>query len=123
MIEFLEPEKVPVLPDPPFSPDMAPSDYSLFPTLKNHLTGKRYNARNALGSAVVYQYLSSLPIEECENASKSGLIVKKGVFRYMESVLKGRASQNDFNICNKGETMKVILFLEQSSYDSIYRFA
>ena len=34
----------------------------------------------------------------------------------MESILKGRASQNDFNICSKGETMKVTLILEQPSY-------
>ena len=32
----------------------------------------------------------------------------------MKSILKGRASQNDFNICSKGET--VTLILEQPSY-------
>ena len=52
MIEFLESEKVTVLPDPPFSPDMALCDYFLFPTLKNHLSGKRHISRNAHGSAV-----------------------------------------------------------------------
>ena len=34
----------------------------------------------------------------------------------MESILKGRASQNDFNSYSKGETMKVTLILEQPSY-------
>ena len=64
--KFLESEKVTVLPHPPFSPDLAPCNYFLFPKLKYHLSGKRYNLRNALGSAV-YQYLMGVPIEEYEN--------------------------------------------------------
>ena len=40
--EFLESEKVKVLPHPPFSFDLAPRDYFLFPILKFHLSGKRY---------------------------------------------------------------------------------
>lgn len=31
-----------VLPHPPYSPDIAPSDYHLFRALQNHLDGKRY---------------------------------------------------------------------------------
>ena len=63
--EFLESEKVTVLPHPPFSPDLPTCDYFLFPKLKYHLSGKRYNSRNALGSAVYY--LMGFPIEEYEN--------------------------------------------------------
>ena len=33
VIEFLESEKLNVLPHPPFSPDLAPCDYFLFPKL------------------------------------------------------------------------------------------
>ena len=29
---------------PPYSPDLAPSDYFLFPNLKKHLAGKRYES-------------------------------------------------------------------------------
>ena len=63
--EFLESEKVNVLPHTPFSPDLAPCDYFLFPKLKFHLSGKSYKSRNALGSAV-YQFLMGLPIQDCE---------------------------------------------------------
>ena len=64
--EFLESEKVTILPHPPFLPDLAPCDYFLFPKLKYHLSGKRYNSRNALGSEV-YQYLMGVPIECYQN--------------------------------------------------------
>lgn len=63
--EFLASEKVTVLPHPPYSPDLAPCDFFLFPKLKFQLSGKRYKSRNALGSAV-YQYLMSVPIKEYE---------------------------------------------------------
>ena len=78
--EFLKSEMVTVL-HPPFSPDLPPPtpllpalpcDYFLFPKLRYHLSGKRYNSRNALRSAV-YQYLVGVLIEEYETASKNGL--------------------------------------------------
>jgi len=35
-----------ILPHPPYSPDLAPSDYYLFPKLKSHLSGQRYSSNN-----------------------------------------------------------------------------
>ena len=37
---------------PPYSPDLAPSDYLLFPNLKKHLAGKRYESDDDVISAV-----------------------------------------------------------------------
>ena len=37
---------------PPYSPDLAPSDYFLFPNLKKHLAGKRYESDDDVISAV-----------------------------------------------------------------------
>ena len=31
-----------ILDHPPYSPDLAPSDYHLFPALKEHLSGQRF---------------------------------------------------------------------------------
>ncbi|XP_014484747.1 PREDICTED: uncharacterized protein LOC106749613 [Dinoponera quadriceps] len=35
-----------VMPHPPYSPDLAPSDYHLFPKLKEHLCGQRFRSDN-----------------------------------------------------------------------------
>ena len=69
--KFLESEEVNVLPHLPFSPDLAPCDYFLFPKLKFHLSGKRCKSKNALGSAV-YQFLLGVPIH-FNGAFKIGL--------------------------------------------------
>ena len=37
---------------PPYSPDLAPSDYFLFPNMKNHLARKQYQTNNEVISAV-----------------------------------------------------------------------
>jgi histone-lysine N-methyltransferase SETMAR len=41
-----------IIEHPPYSPDLAPSDFYLFPNLKNNLRGNRYAEDNALMSAV-----------------------------------------------------------------------
>ena len=33
-----------ILPHPPYSPDLAPSDYFLFPNLKSYMKGKRFDS-------------------------------------------------------------------------------
>ena len=35
-----------LLDHPPYSPDLAPSDYRLFPKLKEHLHGKKFSSDN-----------------------------------------------------------------------------
>ena len=57
---FLKKEKVTVLPHPPYSPDLAPCDFFLFPKLKAFLAGRKYQSRQALGSAI-HQYLITVP--------------------------------------------------------------
>jgi transposase len=32
-----------ILPHPPYSPDLAPSDFYLFPKMKKHLRGQRFH--------------------------------------------------------------------------------
>ena len=41
-----------ILPHPPYSPDLAPSDFHLFPTLKSFLKGKRFTDDETLISEV-----------------------------------------------------------------------
>jgi histone-lysine N-methyltransferase SETMAR len=51
-----------VLPHPPYSPDMAPSDFHLFTSLKNWLKGKRYADIDEV-RAGVQEYFDSKPAE------------------------------------------------------------
>ncbi|EFN63457.1 Histone-lysine N-methyltransferase SETMAR, partial [Camponotus floridanus] len=51
--------KFELLPHPPYSPDLAPSDFFLFPNLKKYLGGKKYKS-NAEVENAVNQYFSGL---------------------------------------------------------------
>ena len=66
---FLKKEKVTVLPHPPYSPDLAPCDFFLFPKLKAFLAGQKYQSRQALGSAI-HQYLITVPKSAYRDAFK-----------------------------------------------------
>ena len=67
--QYLKPERVTMLPIPPYSPDLAPCDFYLFPKLKNFLSGRKYRSRQALGSAV-YQCLRTIPESSYRDAFK-----------------------------------------------------
>ena len=70
--DFLKTKKVTVLPHPPYSPDLAPADFFLFPKLKRMLSGRKYGSRNAVASAV-YQCLKRIPKKDYENAFRNWL--------------------------------------------------
>ena len=50
--EYLEKERIVVLPHPPYSSDLAPCDYFLFPRIKKELGGKRFDTDKELKRAV-----------------------------------------------------------------------
>ena len=60
---FLASENVKVLNHPPYSPDLSPCDFFLFPRLKKMLSGNKYISRSSLGSAI-YQCLQQIPKED-----------------------------------------------------------
>ena len=57
---FLVSGKVKVLNHPPYSPDLSPCDFVLFPRLKKMLSGNMYTSRSSLSSAI-YQCLQQIP--------------------------------------------------------------
>ncbi|KAI6648398.1 Transposase [Oopsacas minuta] len=63
---FLVVEGLELLPHPPYSLDLAPCDFWLFPKLKIYLQGKDFNALQALGTGL-YQYFKSIPEEVYRN--------------------------------------------------------
>ena len=60
---FLASEEVKVLNHPPYSPDLSPCDFFLFPRLKKMLSGNKYTSRSSLGSTI-YQCLQQIPKED-----------------------------------------------------------
>ena len=50
---FLASEKKKVLNHPPYSPDLSPCDFFLFPRLKKMLSGNKYMSRSSLGSTIL----------------------------------------------------------------------
>ena len=57
---FLASEKVKVLNHPPYSSDLSPCDFFLFPGLKKMFSGNKYTSRISLGSAIK-QCLQQIP--------------------------------------------------------------
>ena len=50
--EFLEERKIEIVPHPPYSPDLAPCDFHLYPTLKKNIKGRRFDSAQAALDAV-----------------------------------------------------------------------
>ncbi|GFT20279.1 integrase catalytic domain-containing protein [Trichonephila clavipes] len=60
---FLASKNIPVAPQPPYSPDLSPCDFSLFMKLKNHLKGHHFGTLENIQTAVTDQ-LKASPISE-----------------------------------------------------------
>lgn len=52
---------------PPYSPDLAPCDFWLFPVLKSRLRNRRFSGRNSIGQAVS-QAIESIQLDEWSQA-------------------------------------------------------
>ena len=61
--EYLKESGLDVLDHPPYSPDLSPCDFFLFPRLKEMLAGHRFESCCGIGSAV-YQCLQHIPQED-----------------------------------------------------------
>jgi hypothetical protein len=61
--EFLANNKIETKPHPPYSPDLAPCDFWLFPGLKRQLRGQSFRSIEELDS-VVMGYFDSIPKEK-----------------------------------------------------------
>ena len=61
--EYLKESGLDVIDHPPYSPDLSPCDFWLFPRLKEMLAGHRFESHCGIGSAV-YQCLQHIPKED-----------------------------------------------------------
>jgi transposase len=63
VIEFLSQKGIPVVPQPPYSPDLSPCDFFLFPKLKFHLKGCHFGTVENIEKAVTDQ-LKAIPVSD-----------------------------------------------------------
>ncbi|UYV67193.1 hypothetical protein LAZ67_4004296 [Cordylochernes scorpioides] len=64
---FLARSNTPVIPHPPYSPDLAPCDFFLFPRLKREMKGKHWETVENIQHHVT-TFLRSIPVEEFQGA-------------------------------------------------------
>ena len=83
---FLASEKVKVLNHPPYSPDLSPCDFFLFPRLKKMLSGNKYKSRNSLGIAI---YLQQIPKEDYLSAFRDWVKKLQKCFSIMGEYFEG----------------------------------
>ena len=62
-LDFLEAEVVQLLPHPPYSPDLAPCDFFLFPKVKSMLKGRRFSCDEEAVDAY-FEAVSTIDKEE-----------------------------------------------------------
>ncbi|GFV16923.1 putative transposase [Trichonephila clavipes] len=63
MNRFLASKNIPVAPQSPYSPDLSPCDFFLFPKLKNHLKGHHFGTLKNIQTTVTDQ-LKAIRISE-----------------------------------------------------------
>jgi len=62
---FLAEKSIPVITQPPYSPDLAPCDFWLFPTLKMDLKGMRFATMKTSNSTAELQKIPKEAFRRC----------------------------------------------------------
>jgi len=67
--EFLPEKSIPVVPQPPYSLDLSPCEFFLFPRLKNHLKGRHFGTLVTIQKSVTDE-LKGIPTEAFQHCYK-----------------------------------------------------
>ena len=85
--EFLAKNNIAVLEQPPYSPDLAPCDFFLFPKLKEVIKGTRFQASETIKTAVMRE-LQVIPEDPTRSARKCSKGEWESAFEPKEITLK-----------------------------------
>jgi transposase len=85
--EFLAKQETIVVPQPPYSPDLAPTDFFLFPKLKSTLKGRRFKTVEELTENSL-QDLRAIPPNTFQDAFQNWKKAASGVSTVEGSTLK-----------------------------------
>ena len=83
--EFLAHKSIPMLPQPPYSPDLSPCDFFLFPWLKNHLNGRNFGTLDNIQKSVTDD-LKGIPAEAFQHCYE----------QWKQSLLRCVAAQGNY---------------------------
>jgi transposase len=61
-MNFWQKKSIPVVPQPPYSPDLSPCDFFLFPRLKNHLKESHFGTLDNIQKSITDE-LKGFPAE------------------------------------------------------------
>jgi len=61
-MNFWQKKSIPVVPQPPYSPNLGPCDFFLLPRLKNHLKGRHFDTLDNIQNSVTDE-LKGIPAE------------------------------------------------------------
>lgn len=87
--DYLAKHATNIVPQPPYSPDLAPADFSLFPKLEKPLRGHRFNSIDEI-QPESKKVLKAIPKLNLPSVSKTGGNVGINVYYYRkEIILKG----------------------------------
>jgi transposase len=83
---FLAKNEMTVVPQPPYSPDLAPADFFLFPKLKSTLKGRHFDTINEIQKNSTDEF--AIPKKLSRKRSRVGRNVGSGVLLVKETTLK-----------------------------------
>ena len=86
--QFLAENNIAVLEQPPYSPDLAPCDFFLFPKLKGVIKGTRFQDSKAITTAVTKE-LRAIPMESFQKCIEAWRQRLEKCIRVKEITLKG----------------------------------
>ena len=86
--EFLAQHNITTLPHPPYSPDLAPCDFFLFPKLKTHLKGHHFGTVENVQAAAT-RALNNISSEDFRHCYEEWQQRRNRCIRSQEPILKG----------------------------------
>jgi transposase len=87
ILEFLAKQETIVVPQPPYSPDLAPADFFLFPKLKSTLKGRRFQTAEEIKENSLQDFAPSRKTRS-RTRSRTGKNAESGVSTVEGSTLK-----------------------------------
>jgi len=96
--EFFAEKSIPVVPQPPHSPDLSPCDFFLFPWFKNHLKGRHFVTLDNIQKSVTDE-LKGIPAEAFQHCYEQWK-------QRLRSCVAAQGNYTVRQLCNEAEVIE-----------------